>query len=337
MYDQSKENPGMTFLLSLLDGTLPLPGSMFILTSNSSQLHSALVGRPSRIFFLRYYGGLSESLILDYCREKNLPNEVIEDIIDLAISRGDLFTFDMLMSIVKYQLWHNSHFKAFASSKDIRTYFNTGEAKSVTRASSWRSALDLILKSGARRPLRWTIKADSGLKLLKNSNSAVWTFEPCSFNIAYYHCRVTGYDLTDSLVRGVCDMRRVYTDTLDRIFSDFSCDAINIMYNALLKSHPDTTPKLSSEYEDFDSGWELEDKIKMLPFLIRVKGMNTPFILERLNTLKFLGTWLMEATDCDDLAAICSLEWKEDSPWNVPFEAEAFTPEPTTTHKSYTF
>ncbi len=336
LFDQSRENPAMTFLLSLLDGTLPLPGSMFILTSNDSKLHAALIGRPSRIFFLRYYGGVPEELVLDYCREKGLSNEAIEDIVDLAIQRGDLFTFDMLMSIVRYQLWHNEYAKRYATAKEIGTYFNTGEAKSTTRASNWRTGIDLIIKSGARLTIQWTIKADSGFKLLKHPGSAFTNFNQCGLITLSHRVPVTNYNMTDSTVRGFCNVRGLYEDTINRLFSSLVTEAVNNMYSALRQSAPDTTPALSKEYEEYDCDWEMEDKIKMLPFLIRVKNI-TLMDRERIDALKFLGTWLMEVTGSNDISAILQEPYKEDAVWHVPFEAEPYTPEPTSTFRQYSF
>lgn len=70
-------------LLSLMDGSLNLRNNiLFLLTSNDMDINQNLINRPSRIFFIKQFGGLEESdietILDDYLINKSNIGEIKE-------------------------------------------------------------------------------------------------------------------------------------------------------------------------------------------------------------------------------------------------------------------
>ncbi len=90
-------------LLSLMDGT-DKTKRMLIFTENSEiDINDFMLNRPSRIYYHFKYKKLDEASVLGYCKDHNVREEIVKDIIDLA-RRSKIFSFDMLQSIVEEHL-----------------------------------------------------------------------------------------------------------------------------------------------------------------------------------------------------------------------------------------
>jgi len=87
-------------LLSLMDG-VDKTKRMFILTENSElDISEFMLNRPSRIYYHFRYKKLDEDSITGYCKDYEIHDEIINDIIELSRATR-IFSFDMLQSIVE--------------------------------------------------------------------------------------------------------------------------------------------------------------------------------------------------------------------------------------------
>jgi len=95
-------------ILTLLDGVFP-SNKLFVFTCNDKySVNVNMRNRPSRIFYLIEFKGLSQEFILEYC-EDNLINKDYISTLCKIISVFDNFNFDMLQSIVEEMNRYNEH------------------------------------------------------------------------------------------------------------------------------------------------------------------------------------------------------------------------------------
>lgn len=104
-------------LLTLLDGCFA-SNKLFMFTCNLLyKINSCLKNRPSRIYYLIEFSGLSNEFIEEYCMDALEDKSFIHNILTVAQTFSD-FNFDMLKSIVE------EHNRYKSSISDIITYLN---------------------------------------------------------------------------------------------------------------------------------------------------------------------------------------------------------------------
>jgi hypothetical protein len=87
-------------VLSLLDGVFD-GQKLFIVTANkTSHLTGYVTNRPGRFFYHVEYESIENDLIEEFCKDKNISDEIIIELKDLAYSFSG-FNFDMLSAVVE--------------------------------------------------------------------------------------------------------------------------------------------------------------------------------------------------------------------------------------------
>lgn len=96
VYDSEQQEQ----ILTLLDGTIQTK-KLFILTCNNKyKLDTNLTNRPGRIYYAFEYAGLEEEFIVQYCEDKLVNKERIQDVVTTT-RVFDAFSFDMLKALVE--------------------------------------------------------------------------------------------------------------------------------------------------------------------------------------------------------------------------------------------
>jgi SpoVK/Ycf46/Vps4 family AAA+-type ATPase len=88
-------------LLTLMDGSLNLSNNiLFLLTSNDMDVNENLFNRPSRVFFIKQFGGLEENEIAeildDFLKDVSLRDEIFN-----TISMFEEVTIDNIMMFLE--------------------------------------------------------------------------------------------------------------------------------------------------------------------------------------------------------------------------------------------
>lgn len=94
-----KDDDMQNALLSLLDGT-GVGQKLYLLTSNSSDVSTYLLNRPSRIFYHYSYKKLEEGIMIGYCADHLQDAEKIKKVQTLWTMSSDM-SFDILQSLVE--------------------------------------------------------------------------------------------------------------------------------------------------------------------------------------------------------------------------------------------
>lgn len=94
-----KDDDMQNALLSLLDGT-GVGQKMYLLTSNSADVSTYLLNRPSRIFYHYQYKKLEEGIMLGYCADKLQDAAKLKKVQTLWALSTDM-SFDILQSLVE--------------------------------------------------------------------------------------------------------------------------------------------------------------------------------------------------------------------------------------------
>jgi len=87
-------------LLSLLDGVNKTKRMVIMTENDEMNISEFMLNRPSRIFYHFKYKKMGEESIKGYCKDNNIRDEVVQEILDLS-RRSKLFSFDMLQAIVE--------------------------------------------------------------------------------------------------------------------------------------------------------------------------------------------------------------------------------------------
>jgi len=108
---------------------------LFILTENDRNSVSPFIrNRPGRIRYAVNYDRIPEDVILEYCDDYNISDEMLEDILTLH-SKAAKFTFDHLQALVS-----ESSYSPGSTIEELLILLNLDD---LTRASTW-NILDVI-------------------------------------------------------------------------------------------------------------------------------------------------------------------------------------------------
>lgn len=126
------EAPQQSSLLSLMDG-VDKTKRMIILTENSEyDINDFMLNRPSRIYYHFKYKKLEEESIIGYCKDINIKETIINDILDIS-RKSKLFSFDMLQSITEEHLRFGSSVQDSISDLNIDVSEDTLDLKQVVK------------------------------------------------------------------------------------------------------------------------------------------------------------------------------------------------------------
>lgn len=90
-------------LLTLLEGLYSRKRLVLFSANDDYRINDFFKNRPGRIYYYMKFSKLSDSVVKEYCKDKNVPKNVIDDILDLrSVSR--LFSFDILQALVEEYL-----------------------------------------------------------------------------------------------------------------------------------------------------------------------------------------------------------------------------------------
>jgi DNA replication protein DnaC len=96
VYDEQDQEK----VLTILDGVFASK-KLFILTCNDVyRIDSHLKNRPGRIFYTKYFKGLAEDSIVEFCKDKEVSEERTGKIVKISKLFSD-FNFDMLGALVE--------------------------------------------------------------------------------------------------------------------------------------------------------------------------------------------------------------------------------------------
>lgn len=103
VYSTYEDRTAQEGLLTLMDG-IGATKKMFILTENyTTNINEFLLSRPGRLYYHFKYGKLDEETIQQYCEAKEVPADVIKDVIETSRCCCE-FSFDILTTIVEEYL-----------------------------------------------------------------------------------------------------------------------------------------------------------------------------------------------------------------------------------------
>jgi hypothetical protein len=95
-----KFNENQAHLLTLLDGTFETK-KLFILTTNDTYaVNDHMKNRPSRLFYMLDYNGVTENFIREYCNDNLKDQDQTESLVKLGCFFRE-FNFDMLQCLVE--------------------------------------------------------------------------------------------------------------------------------------------------------------------------------------------------------------------------------------------
>jgi hypothetical protein len=100
LYAEMEDQEG---LLSILDGIYNGPRLWLLSANHTSRISRFMINRPSRIYYLFKYTGLSLDVVRSYCESNGLKPEHIKEVVAIASVFSD-FNFDMLQGLVEETL-----------------------------------------------------------------------------------------------------------------------------------------------------------------------------------------------------------------------------------------
>ena len=124
-FDEFEKNfrDNTEILLSAMDGAYNTSTrKVFMLTTNTLNINTNFLSRPSRIRYKKTFGNLSEHVVRDYCKENLLYTDRTDEIVKF-IDQLELSTIDILKSIVEEVNIHNCSVEIF------KDFFNVETAK----------------------------------------------------------------------------------------------------------------------------------------------------------------------------------------------------------------
>lgn len=152
---RGSDGPHQEDLLTLMDGVDKTKRLMILSENEELNINEFLLNRPSRIYYHFRYSKLDEASIIDYCKDHDVINEPLEDILDLS-RRSRVFSFDMLQSIVEEYTRFGNPIKEIIEDLNIDISETMGISLEVLKVVHDESGLELQLADSAiiKQPVR---------------------------------------------------------------------------------------------------------------------------------------------------------------------------------------
>ncbi len=145
-------NPG---ILTLMDGVLSSEHrKMFILTTNEPRVNENMIGRPSRIRYIKTFGNLQVETILEIVNDKLKYPEFKDKIVDF-VSKLEIITIDIVKSIVEEVNIHQ------VDPIEFKDFFNTPISEELSNIFHFeKGKKGLIHMSNVKVEPKWFSKME---------------------------------------------------------------------------------------------------------------------------------------------------------------------------------
>lgn len=133
-FGKTYKNEEQSQLLSLFDGVNSTKKRLILLSENSKwNVNSYFIGRPSRIYYHYHYNSIGREVIQDYCKDRNVPDTIIQDILKTFHSIED-FNFDILQTIIdEYNIHQDENVYKMLSHLNIDFKSDFGKVLKLTK------------------------------------------------------------------------------------------------------------------------------------------------------------------------------------------------------------
>ena len=150
-FEKVYDSDAQEAILTLFDGVCSSPNKLVVLTCNDSrEILDFFKNRPSRIRYLIEFNGLEQKFIQEYCRDKLLKQEYLDDILDLSLRCID-FNFDMLQVLVDELNMYGGNFKDTIAYLNIKPPYNY-------KAPAWPMSIVDTTSPETRWETRFTLR-----------------------------------------------------------------------------------------------------------------------------------------------------------------------------------
>lgn len=104
-------------ILQFMDGALNSDHRrVFLLTTNQTEINQNLISRPSRIRYIKEFGNLEQSIVIEYLKDNLNDKECIDNVVDF-VDTLQISTIDILKTIVEDINIHG--YDTFVNNKEI--------------------------------------------------------------------------------------------------------------------------------------------------------------------------------------------------------------------------